>query len=194
MIAIHRKDSYNLQPLNWPVPLPERCPSVAPATDEQGDGDPRLESRAGAAGAQRMAFLVISLGDKHGVFICYIVTLSSCHIVIFIWYVIINIPPDLSPSHDYDKICLSSQCRVNFWRQNSLLFKKKMFVVNPYRVLCLKTSRILTRLFLRSQRRQGLSSFGQDVFFMTFPTPLLPSHIHPQHFVGLTTNCAVNGI
>ena len=74
------------------------------------------------------------------------------------------------------------------------MFFQKIFVVNPYRVLCLKTSRILTRLFLRSERRQGLSSFGQDVFVMTFPTPLLTSHVRPQDFVGLTTNCAVHGI
>ena len=74
------------------------------------------------------------------------------------------------------------------------MFFRKICVVNPYRVLCLKTSRILTRLFPLSERRQGLSSFGQDVFVMTFPTPLLTSHVLPQDFVGLTTNCAVNGI
>ena len=80
-------------------------------------------------------------------------------------------------------------------RPNSLLFfSKKICFVNPYRVQCLKTSRILTRLFRFSERRQGLSSFGQDVFVMTFPTPLLTSHVLPQDFVGLTTNCAVNGI
>ena len=65
--------------------------------------------------------------------------------------------------------------------------------MNPYRVLCFKTSRILACLFRCSQRRRGLSSFGQDVFVMTFPKPLLTSHVHPQDFVGLTRNCAANG-
>ena len=74
------------------------------------------------------------------------------------------------------------------------MFFQKICVVNPYRVLRLKPSRILTRLFRSSQRRQGLSNFGQGVFVMTFPKPLLTSHVHPQDFVGLTTNCAVNGI
>ena len=124
-----------------------------------------------------------------------------------------NVIPPIRPMHIYS-VCICTYTSLRIFHRPTIMIKsvcrhsagsifggkivsyflKKIFVVNPYRVLCLKTSRILTRLFLRSQRRQGLSSFGQDVFFMTFPTPLLTSHIHPQHFVGLTTNCAVNGI
>ena len=92
----------------------------------------------------------------------------------------INNPADLSPAHDYDKISLSPQCRVFFSMPNGLLFfLKKICLVNPYRVLCPKTSRIRTSLFSSSQICKGLSSEGQDVFVMTFPTPLLTSHIHP---------------
>ena len=40
----------------------------------------------------------------------------------------INYPPDLSPSHDYDKTCLSLQYRVNFRRQNSLCFFFKKYL------------------------------------------------------------------
>ena len=63
-------------------------------------------------------------------------------------------------------------------RMVSYFFQKKC-LVNPYRVLCPKTSRIRTSLFSSSQICKGLSSEGQDVFVMTFPTPLLTSHIHP---------------
>ena len=73
----------------------------------------------------------------------------------WIWYVLlrkwlnINIPSDLLPSHDFDEIAMSSQYRGNFWKKNSLLFfSKKVSVVNPYRVLCPKTSRIRTPLFI----------------------------------------------
>ena len=40
----------------------------------------------------------------------------------------INYPPDLSPSHDYDKTCLSLQYRVNFRRQNSLCYFFKKYL------------------------------------------------------------------
>ena len=41
-------------------------------------------------------------------------------------YIYMYIPPDLSPSHDFDEIALSSQYRGHFWKQNSLLcFSKK---------------------------------------------------------------------
>ena len=74
---------------------------------------------------------------------------------------------------------------VSTFDANSLLFFPKMMCREPSQVLCLKTSRILTRLFV--VHSEGLSSFGQDAFVMTFPTPLLTSHVHPQDFVGLTT-------
>ena len=80
-------------------------------------------------------------------------------------------------------------CTVSIFGGKIAFFSKK------YLSLTLTGFCVLNRLFLRSERRQGLSSFGQDVFVMTFPTPLLTSHLHPQDFVGLTTNsCAVNGI
>ena len=64
-------------------------------------------------------------------------------------YIYINIPSDLLPSHDFDEIAMSSQYRGHFWKKNSLLFfSKKISVVNPYRVLCPKTSRIRTPLFI----------------------------------------------
>ena len=81
-------------------------------------------------------------------------------------------------------IMIKSLCRhsaVCFFscRMVSYFFSKKICLVNPYRVLCPKTSRIRTSLFSSSQICKGFYSEGQDVFVMTFPTPLLTSHIHP---------------
>ena len=78
----------------------------------------------------------------------YIYIYTYIHIYTYT-YININIPSDLLPSHDFDEIAMSSQYRGHFWKKNSLLFfSKKISVINPYRVLCPKTSRIRTPLFI----------------------------------------------